>query len=515
MIRIAAAALAVLLSIAPALAGTRELMAALHGGNIVALRAELVAGADPNGDPGSTPMAIRLPVYLAARAGRADMLALLVEFGADIDRRDRNRDRALDWAARHGETEIVRLLLAAGASPDPREHDPGTHVPLVEAIKGGHGEVAHILLDQGADVDRNSAYDGAPLNQAAGLRDISVARRLLAMGAGLAPREKLSRQTPLHSAAARSTPEMVRMLINAGAPLDARDWDGETPLFQAARLGRHEIVSVLLEAGAAVDIPDELGRTPLVAALTNRPAPDGGDGLDDPFVPTRDLLMSLPYARPDLDYDSTNRLLAAVTHDLDTALAEAVWGGWQETARVLVSRGALGQARTRDGRAALAGVFHYPGLAMFDLLSEATTNLSIDGNETLLAAAAAGRMDIAHALFLRRYRVDTRGPMGRTALMASAIEGRVAVVAELRALGADPEARDDTDNGIIELMRARLTELICRAEDRAASRAYRPTDHIESEVVRLEAAYREILQHLATQITEPLLPEDGNRCGRR
>lgn len=514
MIRFIAAAFAVFIFASSASADTRRMLTALHAGDIDAMRIELEAGADPNGTPWVGAMASYLPVYLAAKAGRADILALLVAFGADIDLRDTNGARPLDSAAGHGELDIVRLLVEAGASPNPREDDPDVKRPLVVAADRGRVDVALYLLDRGADPDPEMTRESAPLLHAAKLGDVRLAARLLEMGVRVAPRDRLSRDTPLHNAAFRSTPEMVRLLIGAGAPLDARDWDGETSLFQAARAGRHEIVSILIEAGAAIDIPDEDGRTALVAALTSRPGPDYGKGIDDPFVPTRDrVLEEWERWRPERDFDAVVRLLAPRTSDLDTALAEAVWGGWEEAARILVARGALVHGRTLDGKATLASSFFYPGLSMFDLLVEANVNLSLAGAETIVAAAAAGRMDIPRALFAQRWRVDTPDGRGRTALLAAAVEGRTATVAELLALGADPAIRDAGGHGIADHMKARLGELISLAMRRECSRAWKPTDHIRGEAARLNAAYEEMLPSLGLAgHSGTLMPTEERNC---
>jgi ankyrin repeat protein len=337
---------------------------------------------------------------------------------------------------------------------------------------------------------------------------IAAIRAELERGADPAARRDMTFETPLHRAAQWATVETVRLLIEAGAPLDARDWDGRTPLWIAAWLGRHEIVAALIDAGAGLDIRDETGRSPLVAVLTNRPDPDWERAIDDPFVSTRERILALR-VRPGRDYDAVVALLAERTQDLDTALAEAVWGGWEGAARILVRRGALVHGTTLDGKATLAGVFHYPDMAMFDLLVAANVDLALAGAETIVAAAAAGRMDIVRALLARRWQVDTPDKAGRTALMAAAVNARQQAVAELLALGADPAMRDRNEDGIAEQMTARLAGLVALALQREASRAYMPTDFIRSEAARLNAAYDAMLPALGlAQHAGTLMPKD-------
>jgi uncharacterized protein len=58
---------------------------------------------------------------------------------------------ALALAARLGQTEVVRLLLAAGAATNPREQLPHAPTALMEAAADGHDDIAALLLEHGAD----------------------------------------------------------------------------------------------------------------------------------------------------------------------------------------------------------------------------------------------------------------------------------------------------------------------------------------------------------------------------
>jgi ankyrin repeat protein len=66
---------------------------------------------------------------------------------------------------------------------------------------------------------------------------------------------------PLHLAVKLGGVETVRMLIGAGANVNAHKW-GWTPLHWAAGRGKVEIVRMLIDAGARKDIPNEDGKIP-------------------------------------------------------------------------------------------------------------------------------------------------------------------------------------------------------------------------------------------------------------
>ncbi|KDQ16789.1 hypothetical protein BOTBODRAFT_621429, partial [Botryobasidium botryosum FD-172 SS1] len=84
-------------------------------------------------------------------------------------------------------------------------------------------------------------------------------------------------QTRLHCAAVQADLPMVRLLIDLGASVHARDRDGRQPLHLAAyhqmastidnsSLARSELMRLLLDTGAELDAKDSLGDTPLSLA---------------------------------------------------------------------------------------------------------------------------------------------------------------------------------------------------------------------------------------------------------
>ena len=64
-----------------------------------------------------------------------------------------------------------------------------------------------------------------------------------------------------------STPEIVQLLLEKGADVNARSTDGRTPLMFAAS-STPEIVTLLLEKGAEIEARDNKGMTPLMFAAS-------------------------------------------------------------------------------------------------------------------------------------------------------------------------------------------------------------------------------------------------------
>lgn len=93
--------------------------------------------------------------------------------------------------------------------------------------------------------------------------------RLLADGADVAAVDKDLR-TPLHAACQQGQVATASMLLRAGAPVDARDKWGNTPLWRASfgNTAVPELVRMLLDAGADPHSPNEAGRSPYDMAVT-------------------------------------------------------------------------------------------------------------------------------------------------------------------------------------------------------------------------------------------------------
>ncbi len=93
------------------------------------------------------------PLHDAADAGNAGVMAVLIEAGADLNRPDRLGYAPLHLAAfkatMDDRTDAVRLLLEAGAEPDPKNEEGST--PLLGVVSEGGPELMKLLLAAGAD----------------------------------------------------------------------------------------------------------------------------------------------------------------------------------------------------------------------------------------------------------------------------------------------------------------------------------------------------------------------------
>jgi len=88
------------------------------------------------------------------RTDRYELITLLLERGADIERRGLNDCTPLHWAAATGERRVVELLLAHGADVFARTRIDDLENAREMAERGGHAEVARLLAEQERSVSR-------------------------------------------------------------------------------------------------------------------------------------------------------------------------------------------------------------------------------------------------------------------------------------------------------------------------------------------------------------------------
>lgn len=169
----------------------------------------------------------------------------------------------------------LELLQRLGAAPPKTsDSDPFDQARDARSMKA--------LLAFGLEPNHANGEGTTTLMNAAARGDPEVVQLLLAAGAKIAPQDRWG-MTALHHAARGGNAETVAALIAAGADVDARDRSGEAPLDQARANGADEVVSLLLAKGAK--------ETEVTAATGQAVA------LGSPQVRVIDAFLAATYAR--------------------------------------------------------------------------------------------------------------------------------------------------------------------------------------------------------------------------
>jgi ankyrin repeat protein len=177
----------------------------------------------------------------------------------------------LHAAAARGDAVEIRRLIGQGA--DPAARDGHGRTPLHVTAFGARTEAMRALAAGGADHNALDVQRYDVVTIAAVRGDVDTVR--LALTLGTSPRNVTSPYdgTALIAAAHLGHMDVVRVLVQAGAPLDHVNNLGWTALLEAVILGdggpRHvAVLRTLVEAGAAVGLADRQGLTALDHART-------------------------------------------------------------------------------------------------------------------------------------------------------------------------------------------------------------------------------------------------------
>jgi ankyrin repeat protein len=165
-----------------------------------------------------------------------------------------------------GHIEVVRLLVEAGA--DKEKERPGGYTPLFVACKNGHIEVVRLLVEAGADKEKSLTNGYTSLFVACKNGHIEVVRLLVEAGADK-DKARTSGTTPLLAACFNGHIEVVRLLVEAGVDKEKARTSGSTPLYSACFNGHVEVVRLLVKAGADKEKARTDGYPPLYAACIN------------------------------------------------------------------------------------------------------------------------------------------------------------------------------------------------------------------------------------------------------
>ncbi|CAM4392881.1 unnamed protein product [Leuciscus chuanchicus] len=278
-----------------------------------------------------------------AHLGYLETVALLLEFGADVEGVSETGLTPLGYAAAAGHLPIITALCSKKAKVD--HLDKNGQCPLVHAALRGHLEVVKYLVQCEWNTDEEPAGSFSKshavqqaLIAAASMGYTEIVSYLLDLPEKDEEEEERAQinnfdtlwgETALTAAAGRGKLDVCRLLLEQGAAVAQPNRRGIVPLFSAVRQGHWQIVDLLLNHGADVNMADKQGRTPLMMAAS------------EGHLATAEFLLAQGASLSLMDKEGL------------TALSWACLKGHLPLVRALVERGAATAHADKSGRTPL------------------------------------------------------------------------------------------------------------------------------------------------------------------
>lgn len=246
-------------------------------------------------------------------------------FAGDISRADKSGNTLLSFAVKHSQLEFLQILIDKGANPN--IPDELTYTPLMSAAQYGDLTATQMLLDApNINIDAKR-FDGATaLMIAAHSNKNDVMKVLIDRGADVNATDKYG-WTSLMLAARQGHLKIVQALLNrSGINIDAKNIKGLTALIFAILYGKADVAKVLIHHGADVNLAKNDGWTPLMSAAQHG------------HMTIAQTLLNAPEIR--IDAKSANG---------ETALMAAAFYGKADIAKVLIDHRADVNAADNKG----------------------------------------------------------------------------------------------------------------------------------------------------------------------
>ncbi|KAM6924182.1 ankyrin repeat and SOCS box protein 5 [Xenentodon cancila] len=208
-------------------------------GRLLALRTLILQGHDVN----VLTIDHVTPLHEGCLGDHVACVRALIDAGANVNASTIDGVTPLFNACAVGSVACTEILLENGAKPQSLVFHPS---PMHEAASKGHYGCVEALVTWGADVDMDIPHLGTALYTACICQELECARKLLREGANVQKGRSLD--SPLHAAAEKDCTPVVKLLLDFGADINARNTEFQRPVDVAPPSSLTEGFLLLYEA---------------------------------------------------------------------------------------------------------------------------------------------------------------------------------------------------------------------------------------------------------------------------
>ncbi|XP_076271687.1 protein phosphatase 1 regulatory subunit 12B-like isoform X2 [Rhynchophorus ferrugineus] len=183
-----------------------------------------------------------------------DMVEFLVEHGADVNRGDNEGWTPLHATSSCGFVYIAKFLIEKGANVAAVNNDGELALDITESQK-----MEDLLREE---IRKRGIDCNAARNDEENLMLRDAKEWLATKSSSVNASHSKTGATPLHVAAAKGYIDVMKILLQCSADVDAQDADGWTPLHAAAHWAQGEASRLLVENLADMDAKNYVGQTP-------------------------------------------------------------------------------------------------------------------------------------------------------------------------------------------------------------------------------------------------------------
>lgn len=160
-------------------------------------------------------------------------------------------------AARFNDIKTIQSMVEAGMDPNLAEHERGETVLMLTVREDSYQVFEYLIAHPQTNLDARARNGDTALMLAAYLAKVDWVAELINAGAQV----NQPGWTALHYAAAIGDEQIIAVLLEHHAYIDAESPNKTTPLMMAARKGDLPAVKLLVQEGADLDLKNMLGLT--------------------------------------------------------------------------------------------------------------------------------------------------------------------------------------------------------------------------------------------------------------